>query len=154
MKINLLPVKVQKAKDVRRITIIIAAIQVAIFLGVIFLYVFFSMWGVRISREKQTLESFLRETPTQQAGIEMTHFFFLEEFLTKDALLNAQAVPNGIWIYAIRFNHGELSISAHTMDILNILVHMEYLGEFFYNIRLTSLAAADEGTYIYELSLR
>ena len=153
-KINLLPHKMQKAKDVRRITIIIAAVQAAIFLTAVLVYVFFSLWGARLSREIQGLTRLLIQNPVQQtADVNLNHFFH-EEFLTRDALINVQKVTNGVRIVDIRFSLGEFSITAHTADILNIMAHIELLDEFFYDVRLTSIAATDEGMYIYELNLR
>ena len=150
-KINLLPEKVQKSKDVRRITIILAAVQAAFFLMAILLFAFFSIWEARLSREAQSLESYLRQRAPVQPANETIHYFFHGEFLTEDALANAQAVPNGIRLYAMRFNHGQMSITAHTADILKIQAHIKNLSEFFYGIRLASLAATDGCTYIYEL---
>ena len=153
-KINLLPQKVQRVKDVRRVTIIIAAVQAAIFLAVILLYVFFSMWETRLNREIGSLKHLIGESPVQQVARETPRFFLQEEFLIADALFAVQEVPHGITLYTIRFNHGEFSITARGADILNIQAHIETLNEFFYDIRLLSLTATDDGYYVYELSAR
>ena len=150
-KINLLPEKVQKAKDVRRITIVIAAVQTAVFLAAIVLFVLFSMWGARLNREAQSLDDLLRQSAAGQSSNETIHYFLQGEFLTKDALTHAQAAPHGVWLYALTFNHGEFSITAHTSDILNIQAHIKNLSEIFYGVRMTSLAATGEGGYVYEL---
>ena len=150
-KINLLPKEAQRAKDVRRVTIIIAAVLAVIFLAVVLLYVFFSMWETRLNREIQSLNHLLSESPTQQAVRETPRFFLQEEFLIADALFAAQEVPRGISLHTIRFSHGEFSITAHATDILNIQAHMEALNEYFYDIRLLSLTATDDGYYVYEL---
>ena len=151
-KINLLPEKVQKAKDVRRITIILAAVQAAIFLAAVLLYVFFSMWEARLNIEAQNLASFLVENPVRQADSESFHFLMQDEFLTKDTLIFAQTAPVGVWLYALRFDHGEINITARTEDIMKIQAHIETLSEFFYGIRLTNLAATDDGDYIYDIN--
>ena len=151
-KINLLPHKVQKSKDVRRFTIIIAAVQAVIFLTVVVLYLFFSMWQARLESEVHSLIRFRAEDPVQHAGAGVRHHFFHDSFLEKDALISAQAVPDGIWLVELNFSHGEFSITAAAYDILKIQTHMELLDEYFYGIRLTNLTAADGGYYVYELN--
>ena len=153
-KINLLPQNAQRVKDVRRVTIIITAGLAVIFLAVVLLYVFFSVWEARLNREVYRLNHLLSESPAQQAVRETPRFFLEEDFLVADALFTAQKVPHGILLYAIRFNHGEFSITARTTDILSIQAHLESLNEFFYDIKLLSIAATDDGYYIYELSAR
>ena len=153
-KINLLSQKAQRAKDVRRVTIIITAVLAVIFLAVILLYVFFSMWETRLNREIGSLNYLLGESPAQQVVRETPRFFLQEDFLNADALFAVQEVPHGISLHAIRYNHGEFSITARAMDILNIQSHIEALNEFFYDIRLLSLTATDDGYYVYEISAR
>ena len=152
-KINLLPPKVQKVNDVRRLTIIIAAVQAVIFLAVFLLYVLFSVWEAQLNREAQSLDRLLRDSFVEQSVNDTFHFFWHEEFLTKDALVNVHIVPSGVRLYALTFNYGEFSISAHTEDIMNIQAHIELLSEHFYNVRLASLAATDNSFYVYELIL-
>ena len=153
-KINLLPHKMQRAKDVRRVTIITAAVQAAVFLAVLLMYVFFSLWEARLDREIQDLAHALVQSPVQQTANVNLYLFFQDEFLTKDALINAQKVTSGVRLSEIRFSLGEFSITAHTADILNIWAHIVLLEGFFYDVRLASIAATDDGVYIYELNLR
>ena len=150
-KINLLPHKVQKSKNVRRVTIIIAAVQAAVFLTAVALYLFFSLWQARLEGEAQSLARHLRENPIQQAGIAAGHHVLHDDFLIKDDLVNAQTVPDGVWLVELRFGHGEFNITAAAFDILNIRTHMELLDGYFYGIMLTNLTAADGGYYVYEL---
>ena len=150
-KINLLPPRVQKAKDVRRISFIIAAVQAAIFLAAILVYVFVFTWEARLNREIHVLSIVLRDNPTEQQRNQTFHNFFAEDFLKADALINAQTAPSGIVLYAMRFGYGEISITARTADILNIQTHMELLDELFYDIRLVGLGVTDDGIYVYEL---
>ena len=151
-KINLLPHKAQKVKDVRRVTIIIAAVQAVIFLAVIFLYVFISVWETRLNLEVQNLDHLRVQNPMQQTIRRTIHNFSPGDFLTTDALTIVQEVPDGIRLYAIRFEFGEFGLTAHTIDIMNIRTHIETLYEYFYDIRLTNLMAAYGGYYIYELN--
>ena len=151
-KINLLPHAAQKTKDVRRVAITIAAVQAAIFVSIVFLYVFFSMLETRQNREIASLTRQLRQNPQAQTQTGSIPEFLHESILTMDALENVQKAPSGVWIYAIRFDHGEISLTAHTSDILQIHLHIETLSEFFFDIRLGNLAAAEEGHYIYELN--
>ena len=153
-KINLLPLEMQKAKDVRRVTIIIAAVQAAIFLAVVVLYVIFTVWEARLDREAQILAHFLGEIPIEQAANINFHFFIHDDFLTDDALRITQTVISGVRLAEIRFRFGEFGLTAETLDIMNIQAHIEALGEFFYYVRLASLVADDDGMYIYELNLR
>ena len=151
-KINLLPLKAQKSKDVRLTTIIIAAVLAVIFLAAFLLFLFFSLWEARLNREIQGLTYLLGERVPYVAGNETSRHFLYEEFLTKDAFKNAQTAPSGISLEEIWFNFGEIGITARTADIYNIQVHMEVLGEYFYDIRLASLAVSYDGYYIYELN--
>ena len=151
-KINLLPHATQKTKDVRRVAITIAAVQAAIFVSIVFLYVFFSMLETRQNREIASLAGQLRQSPDVQTQTGPFPDFLHENFLTMDALENVQTAPDGVWIYAIRFDHGEISLTAHTIDILHIHLHIEALSEFFFDIRLGNLVAVEEGYYVYELS--
>ena len=150
-KINLLPHKTQKAKDVRRITNIIAAVQVAIFLAAGLLFAFFYVWETNLGTEAQNLAIFLRESPAVYTGNETFHDLLNEEFLDQDALINVKIAPEGTWLYAIRFDHGQISVTARSTDILSIQLHIDALGEFFYGIRLANLMSTDYGYYIYEL---
>ena len=149
--INLLPHDLQKAKDVRRVTIIITGVQIVAFSAVVLLYVIFSIWEARLDREVQVLARLTGESAMQQAGVGARHHFFHEDFLLKDALVNAQTVPDGVWLVVLRFSHGEFGITAATSDILNIQAHMELLDKYFNDIRLSNLTASDDGYYVYEL---
>ena len=151
-KINLLPKEAQRVKDVRRVKIIIAAVLAVIFLAAILLYVFLYVWETRLNREIGSLNHLLGESLTQQVVREVPRFFLNEEFLVADALFAAKEVPLGISLYAIRFSNGEFSITASAADILNIQAHIEALNEYFYDIRLLSLAVTDDGYYVYELN--
>ena len=151
-KINLLPHKAQKVKDVRRVTIIIAAVQAVIFLAVILLYVFISVWEARLYQEVQSLDHLWVQSPVQQTLRGTIQNFLPGDFLTTYALTKVQEVPNGVRLYAIRFEFGEFGITAHTNDILNIRKHIETLYEYFYDIRLSNLMTAYGGYYVYELN--
>ena len=152
-KINLLPHEVQKAKDVRRIAIIIAAVQAAIFVSALLLYVFFSMLQSRQSQEIESLIRQQRQNPSMPAQTWSFPDLLHEEFLTIEAFENVQTASDGIWLYAIRFEHGNFNITARATDILYIQAHIEALSEYFNDIRLVNLLAANYGYYVFELNL-
>ena len=150
-KINLLPHKVQKAKDAKRIAILIAAVQIAVFLTLIVLYAFLSIWGARLEREALSLRRLLGVNPVQQAGIGIRHHVMQEEFLSQEDFINAQVLPSGIRLIEMGFVRGEFRLVAATSDILYIKTHMELIEGHFYDIRLTHLAASGDGYYVYGL---
>ena len=152
--INLLPKDMQKTKDVRRIAILVAAVQAAVFLAVIALAALFSALNSKNEKEAALLGRQLLQAEAMLPAREASAAIPPYGFLPRATLGNAVTVPCGVLITAIRFSHGEFSLAAMTDCVANIQAHMEALGELFLDIRLARLAALACGSYVYELSLR
>ena len=158
-KINLLPPHVQKAKTARRFTIMVAAIQTTVFAALVLFYVLLALWQAGIDNELSDLKdsvalvAALTPNPPQETvgRLPPLHGFAVYDFLSKDALTQVHSVPDGVWLYSIRFNHGEISLEARTQDLHNVYSHMEALGAYFYDVRLVGLSSIYDGSYSYEL---
>ena len=166
-KINLLPHWVQKSKAKRRLVILLAAVQAAIFLVLCIVVISLSVWESRIfdySRELDEKLGFFDPVSAQVSAelqaaranaAYIKEFLALPEIFTWDFLtIIPDTIPIGVSLTRLEYKNGEMLFISSVTDIITIETHRAVLAGIFPNVRIGRISSLEGGSYSYELFVR
>ena len=154
-KINLLPIYIQKSKDVRRVKVIAAAVLAVVFFTVCMFIGIFAVMEKNIRAEIDNIGGYIHYFTfrnIQDGDLHRRSVYISNDgFLTGKTLQRAAETPDGAVLNALRFNFGKIGITVSVFDILLIQSHLYALNRYFHDVQLIRLTSSASGIYTYEI---
>jgi len=166
---NLLPPKVIAKRKCKKLLVILATVQVAIFLllaGLIHIAQNLEQMAAIQSEKIRERLSYISDEPFEIHSELMEAWlreFAMKAFLEDSFLLPfdrewlmkiLQTAPDGVNFRRINYSNGHLLLASEAADILLIDLHRDRLLEIFDSVHFGRINQQDSGLYVYEFTIQ